>query len=183
MISAWNRPTLPKRGDENQFFLFELVGRFMSQWVHVEYNLSLLRSALVGEHLNGEAARKYGLDRQFKDRLSELEKEAERRFVRTPNQELEGEFSTIRQAVEGFSARRNEVAHAVVQPSIFLESFIEDRTLGRNAWCLAPPHYERRHFSDGGPTFAYTSRELVSFIVEMDHLNKQIERLGRMLAP
>jgi len=170
---------MPRRGDDSASITHEWLGRVIGQWVHVEFQLSLLYSVFVGRPRNGEAIREFGAGVTFKQRLDLLRNAAKRLFVAGDFRELETEFRTICVAAEGFAKRRNEVAHSVVFPSIFLPSFVEDRVGGFDGrWALAPPYYSIKDFDDRDfPKYAYTSRELNALVVCLAEFKGQIEEL------
>lgn len=180
MPDPWDPFPLPTRGDDTSSLTFEWVGRVISQWVHIEFQLGLLYSAMAGRPNHGETVREYGLaGRIFRERLLSLRQMADRFFVAAPCQKLEAEFRYICLAAEGFADRRNEVAHAVVFPSVFLASFVKDRVDGHlERWALAPPYFESKKFdTQGFPKYAYTSRELNTLVIRLGALRQQIEVL------
>ena len=95
MTNPWDQPPIPQHGDANDGVLFEWVGRFISQWEHVEYNLSRLYTVFAGNPDDGETLREYGRGRIFKERIRELREAANRYFISHPAQELEAEFDAI----------------------------------------------------------------------------------------
>ena len=76
----------------------------------------------------------YGQGRIFRDRFNILIKSAKRYFIKSPNQELEGELCFLLQRVLGFSDRRNEVAHGIIfqlQRMKFFKNTMDDDEIGR----------------------------------------------------
>ena len=175
-MQPWDPPPAPTKGDDSAGLTFEWAGRFMSQWEHVEFRLSLLYSTFTGHSNSAEKVQEYGLGKIFRERLQNLRRCASKFFIANSDQELEAVFQHICVATEGFSERRNEIAHAVVFPSIFLPSFIEDRIGNHDRWALAPPYYAVRNFNpEGLPKYAYTSRELNQLVIRLNVLQKDIE--------
>jgi hypothetical protein len=177
--NPWDPLPPPRRGDDSAGATHEWLGRVVGQWVHVEFQLGLLYSVLVGRPRNGEAIREFGVGVTFNKRLNCLRSAATRFFEEKDLQGLEDQFQTICVAAKGFAKRRNEVAHSVVFPSIFLPSFIEDRVGGFDGrWALAPPYYSLKDFDDQDfPKYAYTSRELNALVIRLAEFKKQIEEL------
>ena len=107
---------------------------------------------------------RYGEGRIFRDRLAMLRTKAETYFIARQNQELEGTFNCLTKAAEGFSDRRNEVAHGMVFPihtvTFFRSKFAPD--IGtKEQYAIIPPYYLlRKHDATGAPMYAYTYREL-----------------------
>jgi hypothetical protein len=157
----------------------------VGQWVHVEFQLALLYSVFVGRPRNGEAITEFGAGATFKQRLDRLRSGAAVFFATKDLQGLQDEFRIICVAAEGFAKRRNEVAHSVVFPSIFLPSFVEDRVEGFDKrWALAPPYYSLKDFDERDfSKYAYTSRELNALVIRFAEFKKRIEELeARLLA-
>src|ERR1700677_4645433 len=170
MSNPWDPFPPPRRGDDSDAKTFEWAGRVISQWVHIEFQLGLLYSVFAGRPNHAATVREYGAaGKIFRERLRYLRQTADRYFVANCRQDLEADFHQICAASEGFADRRNEVAHAVVFPSVFLPSFVEDRRHGHlERWALAPPHFEARKFNaEDFPLYAYTSRELNELVIRL----------------
>lgn len=180
MSNPWDPMPLPTKGDDSSAKTFEWVGRVLSQWVHIEFQLGMLHSAIAQRPNDGNTVREYGdAGKIFRARLLRLRQTADRFFKLKPDQCLEGEFYRICTAAAGFADRRNEVAHGVVFPSVFLPSFIEDRVQGNlESWALAPPYFEARKFDTSNfPKHVYTSRELHALVINLIALRERIEKL------
>ncbi|WP_159009334.1 hypothetical protein [Bradyrhizobium sp. S69] len=179
MSDPWDPPPLPRHGDDSASVTHEWFGRAVGQWVHVEFQLALLYSLFVGRPRHGEAVKEFGAGVTFRQRLDRLRSKAERFFAGRELKRLETEFQAICVAAEGFARRRNEVAHSVVFPSVFLPSFVEDRLGGFDGrWALAPPYYSLKDFDDQGfPKYAYTSRQLNALVNRFAEFKKRIEDL------
>jgi hypothetical protein len=170
MPNPWDQPPMPKHGDANNGVLFEWVGRLMSQWEHVEYNLSRLYSVFAGNPDDGETLREYGKGTIFRERLRKFRECANRYFLAHPNQELEAEFDALCMAAEGFSGRRNEVAHGVSFPTRLLP-FFRDRNASTDRWAITPPYFALRNYDQAGyAKYGYTSRELNQLVLRMGTL-------------
>lgn len=175
MTNPWDQPAIPQHGDANDSVLFEWVGRFISQWEHVEFNLSRLYTVFAGNPDDGESLREYGRGAIFKERLRGLRECANRYFMAYPNQALEAEFDALSIAAEGFSGRRNEVAHGVSFPTRLLP-FFQDRTATRDRWAITPPYFALRNYDQSGyAKYGYTSHGLNELVLRMGALLIRME--------
>ena len=162
--NPWNPQPFPTHGDEDPEPTFQGVGKVMTAWECLEFELSRLYSVFARD-ADGPAMRAYGEGKIFRDRVDALRRIAEKKyFVAKPNQTREGCFTFIAKSVEGFSDRRNEVAHGIVFPihtlTVFRSKFSPSEQ-GRLHFALIPPYYSgRKHDDIGAPTFMYTSVEL-----------------------
>ena len=103
----------------------------------------------------------------LKERLRELRESANRYFIIHPEQNLEAEFDAVCIAAEGFSGRRNEVAHGVSFPTRLLP-FFRDKTAPSDRWAITPPYFALRNFDPVGyAKYGYTSRELNQLVLRM----------------
>lgn len=169
MARPWDRPAFPKRGNRSDRSLFEAIGRTLNAWEEIEISMSHLYAAFVAsDRFEPRASHAYGEDGNFKQRAAKLERAAQKHFILHPSQPIEGEFSRLMYLVTGFSARRNDIAHAHILPVYFV---IEPDTaqkladLMENAqWCLVPPHFRADKFTvKRRPTYVLTSREINEF--------------------
>jgi ATP-dependent Clp protease protease subunit len=168
--NPWDQPSIPQHGEANDSVLFEWVGRLISQWEHVEFNLSRLYTVFAGNPDDGETLREYGKGTIFRERLRGLRECANRYFIVNPDQYLESEFDAICIAAEGFSGRRNEVAHGVSFPTRLLP-FFRDRNARKDRWAITPPYFALRNFDQGGyAKYGYTSIELNQLVLRMGAL-------------
>jgi hypothetical protein len=176
MNNPWDPFPLPTRGDDNARLTFEGVGRVTSHWEALEFELSRLYSIFAGDP-DGEAMQTYGTGKIFRDRLVALRQLAEKHFIATPTQDLEGIFDGLANAAEGFGSRRNEVAHGIVCPvqniSFFMGHFGQ-HVGGKPQYLLIPPYYTVRNHQDGLPLYSYSSIELSALT---QHLLILLERV------
>src|SRR5258708_313061 len=103
--NPWDQPPPPRRGDDSAGATHEWLGRVVGQWVHVEFQLGLLYTVLVGRPRDGEAIREFGVGVTFKQRLDRLRSTAKRFFAARDLKGLEAQFGTICVAAEGFAQR------------------------------------------------------------------------------
>src|SRR5262245_43821723 len=113
MADPWEIP-LPLMADEDDSILYEALGRAIVRWERIEHGLSIMYAFFDGGP-RYQAMRAYGGGNIFRLRLDGLLRVASAWFVRSCNQELEGEFDRVIAACRGFSDRRNEFAHGLVE--------------------------------------------------------------------
>jgi len=169
MADPWDVPPLPTRGDDSDDTTYAAVGRFISSWEGCEVTLSLLHAAFVKQPFRAQAMWEYGGGRIFAARLQILERAGCAHFRRKPDQDGEGDFKLLMTRVRGFSDRRNEIGHGIVQPiqwhdHTFGPDHQRDSTEGPWRYCLVPSHYTIRKFdlAPYRPNYAYTSVEILS---------------------
>ena len=98
--------------------------------------------------------------------------------------DVEGDFDKLTEAAEGFSARRNDVAHGtvfLVTEIEFFSSKFEPRHRTIPGWALIPPYYATRSYEDGMPTWAYTSAELDQLSLNLARLRAALTQYRALL--
>ena len=172
----WEVPAPPDRGDPTNEITFAAVGAALSQWEWFEGNLSLAFSYLLGTGSGNVAAiRVYGSVESFRGRANLIESAAVVYFKKKPNDAL---YQAIKDLLtlssSRFSARRNEIAHGIVNPYFK----IENGEGLHNGYALYPAYYatrkrklpERGPLTDTTPTYVYTSAEINHFGSEFGKL-------------
>jgi hypothetical protein len=162
MTNPWDPFPFPSFGDPFESRTFKGVGEVMTNWESIEFELGRLYSLFVGDPDGASIQQEYGAGRIFRDRLGLLRSKAPPFFVKHPCQQSEGAFDLLTTAAEGFSERRNEVAHGLViriDTITLLRSRLRPSFGGRH-YALIPPIYCLRFHTDGAPDYAYTSAEL-----------------------
>ena len=185
MPNPWDVPPLPTRGDDEAEWTFAGIGRVTSQWEVIEFEFSRLYSIFVGKP--DEEMRGYGQGRIFRDRSEILTKAAEEYFTGQPNQELEGQLHSLMSRAQGFSDRRNEVAHGIVfqlQRLTFFRQSVDADVRGKFQYGLVPPYHTlRKHGPDGLPLYAYASTHLLEFEEAMAWLEIDLANYRRQIVP
>jgi hypothetical protein len=170
MTNPWDPLPVPKHGDRNDGTLFEWVGRLMSQWEHLEFNLSRLYTVFAGSPDDGSTLREYGKGSIFKEKLKSLRECANKYFIANPHQDLEAEFDCLCIIAEGYASRRNEVAHGVSFPTRLLP-FFQDKNARPDRWAITPPYFLSRSYDQAGyAKYAYTSQELNHYVLQIGML-------------
>ena len=169
MRDPWDRPPLARQGNRSDRSLFESLGRALNAWEEIEISMSHLYAAFViGDRFEPHASHAYGEDANFNQRAAKLVRAAKAHFMRHPSQPIEGEFCRLMRLVRGYSARRNDMAHAHVLPIHFVvmpDSAKEAIALTENPqWCLVPPHFRANKFTTARrPAYAFSSWEINEF--------------------
>lgn len=182
MPNPWDAPPFPKRGNKTERALFESIGRALTAWENIEAFLASLFAALQGKDLtNREAHNEYGIEANFQGRLRALREAGDAYFVKRPNQALEGEFFSLLKEIEGWSARRNDVAHGLVCAMHLARD--RSRTLlsgGPLEWCLVPPEFrEAKYLDRNTPAHILTSREINAFAAAFFPVARRAHALTR----
>jgi hypothetical protein len=186
--NPWDIPPIPRKGDENEDATYAAVGRFLTQWECVEYELGYLYTCFVGCREDIDVFREYGGGdgKIFRDRVTKLKAAADAYFRSHPCQNHEGEFDELMKRCEGFSAGRNDIAHGIVQHVWFAMERDPDtpggwKPVGRE-YRLEPPHYDaRRHSQYYDPEYGYTSAEMSEIGQHLIKLRQDIQDYQELL--
>lgn len=177
-------PSLPDRGDDSPDAVFLGVGKVMSGWETIEFELSRLYSVFAGDP-DGDAMREYGKPTIARLRLEGLSKAANSFFVKRPSQEREGRFLSIVKHLGHFASRRNEVAHGIVfdvqRIKAFTEKFVREARNKPQYLLIAPYHQLKQHGLDGLPAHGYTSLTLEAMIPAMAEPFRALDQFRRDL--
>lgn len=173
MAKPWDIPPLPQYGDVSEDETYKGVGRIMSAWETIEFQLCVIHAVFCGDP-RGEAMRLYGEKRVFPGRLDDFGRAAKDYFIRAPDQAREGALNKLLVEVRAYIDRRNDVAHGVVldiTKITFFRKYLKNKDSKVPQFAvLAPYHSAHRHASDGLPRYAYTSSSLATLEKRMGHL-------------
>ena len=112
----WDLLSKPRNGDQNENITFLSVGKAMSQWEFFEAYLGLIYGQLVGDvSETSPAMRAYGVVSSFSTRLEMIDQAAKAHFFAFPD-DVALLLKDLLESAKRFSARRNEIAHGIVQP-------------------------------------------------------------------
>jgi hypothetical protein len=177
MSNPWDIPPLPLQGDEDDDATYAGFGRVITQWERVEVTLSHLYSCFLGDPHNARLTREYGRGTIFRERLFQLRRAAADYFVKNCDQATEGQFEEVCHRAEGYSGRRNDVAHGVVElmHQIVGLRHLRDRAPS-NRYCLVPAAYMGERWFDEAnvPDYVYTSVELLRLEEQLFHLGNDV---------
>ena len=127
-----------------------------------------------------ELLMKYGEGTLFRQRLGILRRSAGDFFVCHPAQDLEAVFDAVAVTVEGFSERRNEVAHGAVFDISSLPKYPLAQRNGAQ-FAVVPPYHTAKKYEDDTPTYAYTSAELAELVTRLREALGGIHRFRQLL--
>ncbi|MFZ3324406.1 MAG: hypothetical protein WA231_00285 [Methylocella sp.] len=182
---AWDAPPFPEKGDDDERSTFEWVGRALSEWERFESFFGLSFGVFVGSYDGlAPAMRAYGAIVSFRGRLEMIKAAADAHFAKHPHGGT-AIFKHICEMAEGFSARRNEIAHGVVQ------LYYPDGKQSSGSALGPSRHFTKKQKltkKDGesmvtiSPTYAYTAIELIRFTRDFHLLAQQTKGFHRNLA-
>lgn len=180
MSNLWDRPPLTSNGDAEESVTYEYVGRVLSEWESLEFELSRLYRFFVGGTDEIEHLREYGAGRIFRDRAKLLADKAKPYFIQRCDQQREGDLDELIAAAIGHADRRNDIAHGIVFRisglTLFRQRIRYDR-LHRDHYAVVPTLYALRfHTPDGLPEYAYASTEMKRIASRILNLRKQVEK-------
>ena len=152
-------PKLPELGDWSEAALYESVGRALTRWEAMEYELSNLFTAFLSPSMDSVlVARAYGSIATFNARLEMLKATAEAYFARYPKADaergkrLKTAFANISDKVLDCNTQRNRIAHGMVGAFNSVAGPVR-------GVALLPAYYanKNRPLGTTHPDFAYTS--------------------------
>ncbi|MBC7770301.1 MAG: hypothetical protein H7124_16085 [Phycisphaerales bacterium] len=157
-----------------QASLFRAVGRSLSAWEYMEYELSKLYEELIGARTDGAGAG-YGTLISGAARLQLVSQAAEYFPAATPGSRKE--IMDALKLVEKFGARRNDIAHGVC-------SKVKDHS----GWYLIPTWYDTRKsprgfemyskkFNFGVGLYAYNVEQIDAYADHFHAIRARIEPL------
>lgn len=177
MAEPWDIPPIPEHGDENADDTYKMVGRSLSEWEYLEYQLSHVYAQVVGKATSIAAMREYGAGNIFALRLRGLETAVEGFFIKTPHQEAEAGFRRITYSAARLADRRNEIAHGIVRPLQWIQQMLPEYEQLRGEkleYALVPPLYTRKKLDERHrPKYIYTANELMQFALAFSDLSKE----------
>lgn len=116
-VQPWERPKhLPTHGDLERNTTYLAVGRALSHWERFEAYLALIFTETIGLRPTQDicAVRAYGSVMSFKARADMIDAATQAFFFMRPNLTLHQQFDELMLMARGYSGRRNDLAHGVV---------------------------------------------------------------------
>jgi hypothetical protein len=186
MSNPWDRPSISIRfnGDADADVLFSYVGRVISYWETIEFELGLLYTCFGGIPEDQSLMREYGEGRIFRERAQTLAKKADEYCIRHSCQYREGNFNNILSQCLGYADRRNDMAHGIVfrvDEITFFRKRIRPDQRGRTHFAVIPPLYAHRWHTTGFPDFAYTSDEISQLLIRLENLHDAVRKYRKRL--
>lgn len=169
-VNPWNAQPEPDVGDASADITFLAVGRALSDWENFEFQFSSIFVACVNATGPGRTAaqRAYGSIVSFSARREMVTTAVKTFLAARHDAAIETDFAKLNNEAKEYGARRNEIAHGIVQPFVGRsdEKTLPDKTWG---WALFPPYYNSNKndlLSLGddtevfSPRYAYSSVEI-----------------------
>ena len=177
---------MPDRGSNNEDIIFMGVGRALSAWERFEWQLAIVFGLLVSRDGDPLAARRaYGSVVSFRGRTDMVLAASRAAFWQEPGAEIHKELENHIIEAGRFSARRNEIAHGVVD---MYDRGIPPFIGGHPGFALGPARYatnkikikEARHALEAehlAPGYAYSAPELAVFSEHFQRLCEDASRI------
>lgn len=163
----WAIPPRPAVGDADIDTTYRAVGHALSEWERFEAHLAILFATILGlERESNTARRAYGSVVAFAGRAEMLKGAADIYFQEHPEPHFEAQFSSIYKTARRAGARRNDIAHGIVQP-------FNRITKPRKGWDygLYPSYYTSKGRDlSFKPEYVYTSAEIERFARQFGEL-------------
>ena len=167
MTNPWDIPALPKLGELSSEAIFTAVGKALSQWEYFEGYLGEVYCYLIGSpSQTSPAMRSYGCVTVNATR-SEMIRTAASAYFITNNIQHIADLNVMLNKARHFSARRNDIAHGIVQP------FTQPHGITPQTFALVPSRHsaKRKRLElnlgtnkyDAVYEYAYTSNEIKYF--------------------
>ena len=104
-------------GDGSVEPIYAAVGKALSQWEELENRLASLFAFFVGDVPGDDApaVRAYGTVISFRSRCGMVNAAARAYFHKHPDEGLEAKWTDLRKQLEGYSERRNDIAHGAAR--------------------------------------------------------------------
>lgn len=161
MAKSWDPPPLPPDGTKETSELFQAVGDALSAWESVEHQIAVIFTVLVAENPPWPplpdatpAIRAYGSIFSAQARYAMVEAAARPFFYFHPHTEFEERLKKLMKEVNGWNARRNDVAHGRVG----------GHPQNLNSCVLGPNEYNSRKYSiKYQPAYLYNADQIFDF--------------------
>lgn len=174
MPNPWDRPPWPTTGEEQCEPIYLAVGRALSAWAEVEESISYLFVFFVGQGTtNSPAVRAYTSIDGVKNRIEMVRQAAEAWFEQFDTCPGKVETLEVLNACQGWSSRRNEIAHGNADLPV--------DTPGAT-WFLYPGYLTRkRRTSRNDADFRYNAAQIEQIAKGFESLEITINALGEGL--
>jgi len=192
MPNAWEIPCGPKFkvGDAAEKTIHEAVGRALSKWEGLVADLTFVFAVLTSQeepwHYN-PAVRAFGAVQGAAAKSEMVQQAAEALFHNFERQlnvdcdEYRTELKSLLREYNGWSARRNDVAHGYVTESR-MPDYTKDDTPITSTYLLCPSHSASRKWPVGWePVYQYRAGEIEKFGVCFDELAERVRTFSKRL--
>jgi hypothetical protein len=192
MSNVWDIPYSPKFkvGDASESKIYEAVGRALSKWEGLVADLTFIFAVLTSQdepwHYN-PAVRAFGAVQAAAPKSEMVQQAAEALFHNFEMQlnvdcdEYRAGLRLLLREYNGWSARRNDVAHGYVTESR-MPDYSKDDTPITSTYLLWPSHSASRKWPVGWePVYQYRADEIEKFGVGFDELAERVQSFGKRL--
>jgi hypothetical protein len=169
-MPIWDIPPIPRRGDDSRDVVYEAVGRALSYWENFELELACLYATFIGLR-PPEATRHpdYAKARIFRERADVIDRGGKGFFIKRSNQELEKRFDDLICEARLAAARRNDIAHGVVNP------IWSTASPGIETFMLLPSTYRHKDFDiKARARYAFSSKEINGFASRFQEIQQRV---------
>lgn len=178
-------PTLAKSGNDAARDIYTSVGFALDRWEHCEVGFSGLYSAFLeapeGNHI---LLRSYGTVVSSSVRFEMIKAACDAFFAIYDNSELKAQTRHYLNLYKSASARRNEIAHAMVSGQMNYKVVNKKAIPLPTIWYLVPPFIATRKTQPipdpnefpYGPKFRYSSSEIDQFSKCFEELHMRVSK-------
>jgi hypothetical protein len=171
----WDRPEPIEPGDATPEPLYTAVGKALSNWEKIENQLANLFASFVGAQIKwrpAPAVRAYGTIVSFKSRAAMLDAAAKAYFHSRPKLGVDDRWRDLLRELEGFSDRRNDIAHGIV------EALYRQENESKIEYFLMPGLYvSKKYPTDEPPAYWFTSAQVLQLAEQFSDLAASVRFL------
>jgi hypothetical protein len=184
MPNPWDIPPIADHGDIGEAVLFEQIGRALSEWEKVEDACAELFATFVYAPKQSThrlpAIRAYGTVISYKNRCEMIKHAAEAYFKtrKAKEKQFSTELKKLLTTCQGFSGRRNEIAHGTVSVAFYSR---RGKTKNIGHWLFPSLFNPNKMKIDTGVTYQYTSTEIIHFRQEFTKLHLKLTEFRERL--
>jgi hypothetical protein len=192
MNNVWDIPHSShlKVGDATESVIYEAVGRALSSWEGLVADLTFVFAVLTSQDEPWQynpAVRAFGAVQGAAAKSEMVQQAAEALFHNFEMQlavdcdEYRAGLKSLLREYNGWSARRNDVAHGYVTERR-MPDYANDDTLIISTYLLCPSHSASRKWPVGWePAYQYRADEIEKFGVSFDELAARVRQFAKRL--
>ncbi len=173
MPDPWEIPPIPDHGDASEDVTHIARSRALDAWELLEVALSVL-DARFAKAVGSRT--KYGSGQIFQKRLDILERNANKYFIKYPDQNNESDFDILVCHIRRYSYRRHDIAHGVVQP-------LGHTNIMGIDFGLLPAVYTIDRERNPFPEYIYNAEIITTFTDKFSEFWKRVTDFGYQLFP
>lgn len=174
------KPLFAKTGDKLARDIYTSVGFALDRWERCEISFGTLYSCLVKpEGSNHTLMRAFGVISAASTRFEMIWHATDAFFAAHPNEDLRAETRHLLNIYKSAAARRNEIAHAVVDGNMPYIVENKEAVLLPTVWFLVPPLFATRktEMFARGPKYRYSTKEIGQFTACFEELGTRAMNL------